>query len=532
MDTATATATGMKNRPFRISVTCGLVISCISGTTIAQDAQTALDARAFVVKPRISMTETWSDNVLIRSNPNGKESGFITDISPGIRIDAKTARLKAYFDYAFHEQIYTASSAPNRSQNSLNTFGSLEAVSNWLFLDFSGLIAQQAISAFGPQSPSNGNISNNSTETSSYRISPYIKGRFAGVAEYSLRYNWTTTQSNVSTAKNTEISDWAGQLSGSTPFQNLKWSVDATEQNATYSQGNTTEARRLNAMATYSIVPQFRVSASGGSESNNYASPNMVSHTTHGYGFDWTPTERTQISMFKEHRFFGEGHRYSFSHRFPLSSVRYSDTKDISVLPNQFTTIGIGTVSDFLYPLYYQICAQNPQISSKYPDLDTCAKAGLSQLPISPNAQVTSSFLRSQATLQRMQQLAMAFQGARNSLTVMFTRSENQTMLAFNAINDDFSQNNTSSIRQQGASVTLTHQLIGLTNVSLMASRQKSTGSGTNTLKATTSMYQASLSSPLGPKTTGNVSIRHTEFDSSTTPYTENAIVGTLSYIF
>ena len=212
--------------------------------------------RTINIKPRIRLTETWSDNVAISTGKNGKESGFITELAPGIRVDAKTARLKAYLDYSLVGQFYSASSAQNRTQNALNSFGTLEAVSNWLFLDFSGVIAQQAISAFGAQSPSNANLNSNSSETSTYRLSPYIRGQLSGTVEYSLRYNWSTTQSNISSASNIELSEWAGQLRGSTPFQNLKWSADATRQTADYSSGRTTEAERMYATATYSIIPQ------------------------------------------------------------------------------------------------------------------------------------------------------------------------------------------------------------------------------------------------------------------------------------
>ena len=105
-------------------------------------------------------------------------------------------------------------------------------------------------------------------------------------------------------------------------------------------------------------------------------------------------------------------------------------------------------------------------------------------------------------------------------------------MLAFNAINDDFSQNNTNNIRQKGVSVSLSHRLSGLTNLSAIISRQESTGTGSSNLKARTTMYQANLSSSLGARTTGNISVRRTEFDSQTYPYTENAIIGTVSVIF
>lgn len=548
----------MKNNSAGLSALCGAIIFCLSSSSSAQSISspsqpsTSLGqssyspgqssygstpssgegARAVSIKPRISLTETWTDNISVSGGQSGKESGLITQLAPGIRVDANTARLKAYFDYALNAQFYSTSSGYNRTQNSLNTFGTLEAVSNWLFLDFSGIIAQQAVSAFGPQSPSNANQNSNSTETSTYRLSPYIRGQIGGLVDYSLRYNWATTQTNTSNASNLDTSDWAGQIRGGTPFQSLRWSVDATQQTSTYSQGRKTESERIYSMATYTVIPQLRVSLSGGTESNNYASVDMESHATHGYGFDWTPTERTSISAFKERRFFGDGHRYTFSHRFPLSNIRFSDTKDVSVLPNQFTTVGLGTAYELFYPIFFQICSQNAQLASQYPDLNTCAIAQFQQLRISPNALVTSDFLRSQATLQRSQQLSMAFQGARNTLTVMLNRTQSESVLAFAAVNDDFSRNNTNSIRQQGISINLSHRLTSLTNLSIMASRQESTGSGASNLKATTSMYQANLSSPLGAKTTGSISVRRTEFDSSSSPYTENAIIGTVSMIF
>lgn len=531
----TAMGTDMKNSTILLSRATGLVIAYLwTNVAIAQEPpalNSGTQGQAFVVVPRFTLTETWTDNVAIGGGQNNKESGFITQLAPGIRIDAKTARLKAYFDYALTGIFYSTSSANSQTQNALNTFGTLEAISNWMYLDFSGLIAQQAISAFGAQSPSSANVNTNSTETSTYRLSPYIRGQLAGAADYSLRYTWSTTQSNASVASDIELSSWAGQLRGSTPFQNLKWSIDGTQQNASYSRGRATEAERLYAIGTYTIVPQFRVSLSGGQESNNYASQNVEGKLTYGYGFDWTPTERTQISAFKERRFFGDGHRYSLSHRFPLSSIRYSDTKDVSVLPDQFSSVGLGTVFD----LFRQICSQ--QLSSIYTDpnqleqaANSCATNLITRSGIPANTQVTSSFLSSRATVQRSQQLALVVQGARNTVTVLFNRNESQSILASTTVFDDF--NNTNNIRQRGVSVNLSHQLSAISSLNFMASRQESTGTGISTLKATTMMYQASLISKLGAKTNGGLTIRRTEFDSTFNPYTENALVGTISVIF
>ncbi len=316
---------------------------------------------AWRIRPRITLTETYTDNSNVSSGANGKQSDLISRISPGIRIEGQSARLRGYFDYSL-SALYYANAGSTNTQNALNTFGTLEAIENWLFVDASGVIAQQSVSAFGTQSPSNSTINNNTSETSTYRLSPYIRGQLAGQVEYSLRYALSTTNSNSSAASSVDISQWSGQLRGSTPFQSLKWSLDGNQQSVDYSNGRQTDAMQLRALGTYAIVPQLTISLSTGWESNNYLSIEQDRRTTRGYGFDWRPTERTEISAFREKRFFGNGHNYKFSHRFPLSSIQYTDTKNINILPDQFGRVGIGTY----YDIFSLFCHQ--QLASSITD--------------------------------------------------------------------------------------------------------------------------------------------------------------------
>lgn len=489
-----------------------------------EDDQTPKLGKSWVVQPRIALTETLTDRVNISQSAGNKEGDLITELSPGIRVDARTARLKGHFDYALHGQVY-ARHDYSRTQNSLNTFGSLEAVDQWLFVDFSGIIAQQSISAFGSQSPNNSSINNNSTETATYRLSPHIQGHFGGWADYTLRYNRSTTHAQSTLASDIDLDEWTGQLVGSTPFHNLRWTIDGNRQHADYSNGRQTTATVGRAMLTYALTSQFRVSASGGRESNNYASADQESRTTHGYGFDWNPTQRTQISAFKERRFFGDGHRINLSHRFPLSSIRFTDTRDVSVLPNQFATAGLGTIYDIFYE----------QVRQQFPNLDESTLASyvsalLAANGIDPNAQVTSGFLTSRASVQRRQQLALAFFGARNTLTLMANRNESQSTFANAALADDLSQN--SMVKQQGFSLNLSHRLSEKSTLNALASHQKSTGNGTGTQKATTKLYQVNVSTKLGAKTNGVLSLRRTEFDNNINPFTENALVGTVTFTY
>lgn len=499
-----------------------------SSTSAAQSpAQSSIEdasrGRTWSVKPRISATETFTDNVDINRTGNQKQNDFITELTPGMRIEARSAHIKAYLDYALRKQFYAKNAEYNRSQNSLNSFGTLEAVDSWLFLDFSATIAQQSISAFGTQSPSNTSINNNSTETATYRLSPYIRGQLGGAVEYSLRYNSSTTRSDAGTVSDIDLTQWTGQVSGGTPFQKLRWTIDGNQQTTDYSTGRKTDAETLRAILTYAIIPQLRFSLSGGQESNNYGSLDQEKHATHGYGFDWTPTERTKISAFKEKRFFGNGHKINFSHRFPRSSVQFSDIKDVSALPNQFATVGLGS----LYDLYFE------QFSSLIPDQVARASfvnALLAQNGIDPKAQVTSSFTTSQVTIRRNQLLSMALFGARNSITLQANRSESQSTLTSQSIIDAGTQS--SLVKQQGISLNFSHRLSELSNINLLGSRQESTGNGSGATKTTTTLYQINLSTKLGAKTMGSLSARRSEFDGSTNPYTENALLATVSFIY
>ena len=481
--------------------------------------------RTWTISPRIGLSLTATDHADVGYSRG--ESDLITEISPGIRIEARTARLRGYLDYALNGQFYSSNNG-SRHQNALNTFATLEAVDDWFFVDVSSNISQQSISAFGPQSPSDTSINNNRTETATYRISPYIRGTIGGLADYSLRYNASATRTDNASVSDLDLSQWVGQIRGGTPFHNLRWTLDANRQTADYNNGRRTHADLSRLLLTYLITPQFSISASAGWERNDYATLDPESRTTHGYGFDWNPTPRTQISGFRERRFFGNGHRLSISHRFPMSSIRFTDTRDITVLPNQFATAGMGSLYDLYYD-YFESLIPDPAARSGF------VNALLASSGLDPNRQVVSGFLSTQASKQRQQQLAFMLFGARNSLTLQLNRSENTAVAAaLTSGFDDFS--NASTIRQTGASLTLSHRLSPLTSLNATASRQKSTGryigTGIGNQDSTYTLYQLSLATRLGAKTNGSLSVRRAKYDDDINSYTENALIATLLYTY
>ena len=481
------------------------------------------------ITPTLAITETATDNVALTGK--NTRSDLISDVNPGLRIEGTGGRSKLRFDYQMHNLFYAQDSSRNQIQNSLNALGTLEAVDNWLFIEASGNISQQSLSAFGSSSASssvNVNTSGNGTETSTYRVSPYIVGSFGSFADYQLRYNLATTSAKSGLSNDASTSELVGSLKGDTALASLRWSVDASTQTVNYDQGRNNEADRVRGVLTYEIDPQFRVYLIGGVESNNYQSLDKESKATRGAGFDWSPTERTQLSVSREDRFFGQANTISFSHRTASTAWKFSDTEDVVTPTGQQSTVSLGTYYDLFYNM----------LSYSIPDEAQRAVAVSSMLlsaGIPLDAQMQGGFLTNGSTIQHRRDLSFALLGARNTLTFAAgeTQSENSSQGALISIlgTRDFLE--AQKIRQRFASINWSHKLTPLSSLVASVSRTNSKGSstGSSTIETTEQMYNLNFTTQLGPKTNAGLSFRHVVGD-GTLDYTENALTGTLSHQF
>jgi uncharacterized protein (PEP-CTERM system associated) len=517
-----------------IAVLSGFVGS-VHAQTPAQSAETpAADAsaqsttdvggepkRAWNIVPRVTVTETLTDNVT--PGTGTRTSDQVTQLSPGVRIDGKTARLNMHLDYQMNEQMYAQGSRGSQTQQALNSFGTLETVEKLLFVDFSGIIAQQNISAFGTPSAGTYSVNANSTETSNFRLSPYLKGKLGGYVDYEARYSRSDVRMKSALTSDTGIDEWSGRLAGNTPLAFLGWSVDANQQTYDYGQGRKTESDKWRGSLSYRVNPELKLSVSAGQERNDFSAAGKQTWDTNGYGVDWNPTPRTQISAFREKRFFGYGHTVAISHLLPLSAIKYTDSREVSSLPNQLATQGLGSWHDLL-------SAMCP--SAGITDATICAAtvdAFLRFNGIPANAQVTLGFLSSQVSVQRSQNLSYILRGARNTMTLAAVRTQNDRLGTGLGSVDDFSI--ASSIVQQGWNLGWAHQLSSLSSLNVTGARTHSTSSPVG-LQMTQKTLSAGVTTRLSAKTNAGLTARRTVVDSSTNPYTENAVVGSLSVQF
>ena len=492
------------------------------------------------ITPTLAVTETLTDNVFLAASD--KKHSLVTAITPGISIDGKGARASLRLSYTLTGQFYSPSysdtdrlpgqkSASNSHQNALTAIGMLEAIEDWLFIEATGTISQQYLSAFGTVSPSNANVNNNQTETSSYSISPHIKGRLFSSTEYLLSYRATVTSSQSSLVSDTTTSEWLGKLNGSTRWSALGWALDGSHLTNNY-QRRDYENTKYQLSLLYRFNPQIQVSMFGGQESQNYVSLNQETHTTHGFGFVWTPGPRTELSATNNKRFFGNGYDIKFHHRMPRSMITYTASRNISAHPPGVGNTGQGSNYDAYYAI---IAANNPGASPE------AIRAQVSQVlqgrGIPADGTVVNGFLTNRPSLQESQQLSLALLGVRNSVTLNATESKQQPLGLVNGLTDDFSLAN--QITQRGFGIIWGHQLSGLSSLSLSLNQQRSISARNGQSDTRTQGAYLLLTTRISPKTQANIGARRVVSDGGAissggagASYTENALTGTLSHSF
>lgn len=496
----------------------GLCAASLLGSAWAQPV--AGPAPTVSIVPRLSVSERYTNNVALARS--GKKSELVTQLSPGISLRSNAGRLQGNFDYSLNEFIYANGTSARQTQNALRSTAVLEAIENFAFLDFSGSIAQQSISALGTQSSSGSSINGNSTETSTFMLSPYLKGRLGGFADYEARYSWTSSRSDAAATSNLLTTQASIQLGGSVRGGLLGWRADTSSQKAKYSLGRTVESDRIGGSLTYAFTPQVNAALNFARESNNYTTAAKQSHGSTGLSLNWRLSDRTSVAAQIDNHSYGRSHNFMVLHRTARTSWRFSDSRAVSNSPVQSGLATLGSLSDLLFNQFASLEAdplRRVELVNQF----------LQQNGLSGDSQVISNFLSAQASLQRRQDVSFALLGVRDTISFVMSRGYNASLSNFVTAFDDLANN--SVIHQSGFSVIYSHRLTPDTSMNAVLSRQSSSGGGGqggNSLRA----LDFSVSSRLGRQTTASIGARRVFFDSATNPYTETAVTGNLNVQF
>lgn len=508
-----------------VSVAAALTVLLLSFTVHlqawAQETVAAGPKPTLWVEPRISVRATLSDNGNLSStNPRSEQ---LIEVSPGVRVVMNGPRVRGFLDYSLSGLYYAQDTSGDKLRHALNANGTFNAWDNRAFIDFSGVVDNQAVSAFGPTSSTFGDI--NRSQTARFRVSPYLKGDLAGLADYELRYSLETRTTDTNTRSDLTAQALLLALGSRMQGQTLGWTFNASSQEVDYALGRTTTANNLRAGLIAVITPQLRSTVYVGVESNDILTPNRQSYTTTGLDVDWRPSNRTRVFVGLEDRYFGNAHNIALEHRTARTVWRLTDTRGVNDSPFQAAQASLGSIYTLLDNLYAPITPDPVERAQR-------VNTELLNLGLPPDAQIFQNFLSSSATAQRTQSLSVALVGQRSVVTFALTRNRSNRLQSLLNLGDDFDTN--SRIDQQGASINLAHRLTPISSVSASLARQTNEGSGvglTQTNRSTS--FALGYTTRLAPRTSGTVQLRHTQYDNSAVnAFNETAISALLTHRF
>jgi uncharacterized protein (PEP-CTERM system associated) len=473
------------------------------------------------IVPSVALTESYSDNVGLVANELAR-AGWITDIAPGVRADVSGARVKASLIGRLDWVTYSSDSRLNSTQRFLNSAAEVEAVDGWLFLDARADISQQNRSAFGAAvTPDVATPSANRVQTVSYQFAPLIRGHVSDTATYQLRLNEGVLSADDVELPATRTSEWAGRIGNPSASARLRWALDANGLSLRNDVVGKLESTRLRGSLIYALDPEIHVSLVEGYESTDFTVTPLRAVHTPGVGVEWSPTARTRLSAVYEKRFFGQGYSVFFSHRTPLTAWRLVSTRDAAGLPTQLATASLASVQSLMSDV----------LASAIPDLQARSREvqrRLEQTGIPSTSALNSTFITTRPFVFRSDVASFVLLGRANTATLTFTRREQRSFGVSLAGEGAFADED---FRQTGFNANLAHRLSPRTTLTLVATSLRTDGLTLPARQSRERMYNVSLSTQVGRRTSVSLGIRRLDFDSSTAidSYRANVVYGTVT---
>ena len=149
------------------------------------------------VTPEIGVQEIYTDNVL--QTPTDHRADYITQMIPGVRVNADTQRLQLNGFYDPILQYFARTPSQNDIAQQLNAQALFTAVPELLFLDIRGYATQQpSFGGYAPSGPLNINSITRIQETS-FTVAPYLLHRFGSVGTAEIGYAYSVTDQTGNT---------------------------------------------------------------------------------------------------------------------------------------------------------------------------------------------------------------------------------------------------------------------------------------------------------------------------------------------
>ena len=461
----------------------------------------------WVVTPDITLRETYTDNVFIGTGTSRDD--FVTEITPGIRIEGRGPRLDATFDYRPTAVLYARTNEEDYIANNLSAFGRLEAVENFFFVEASAYVSQTFLSPFAPQPPGLATSTRNRAESSSFVLSPYVRGELRSGHEYELRNTNAWTRVDEREVNEFHTRRWFGRLAS--PVRLFGWSVEYDErvwERETVARAPDQESRIFRTRLYYQPKPEWRFSASVGREENNYERRDeLQSEDIYGAGVTWRPGPRTRAEFYYEHRFFGDAPLVRLSHRTRLTAWELSYVRDTTNFQEEVLRLPPGNVAGLLDSIF---AARVPDPQQRRALVQEFVRVN----GIPPFLSTPLSFFTESQYLREALNASFAILGVRNSITFTAFYEENTRLSSEVAAlpGDPFTLADRFS--QRGFGARADHKLTPQTTLGASVTRTYAREEEPVEFESRTDYFALTLNRTISPQTTAFAGVSATWFDS------------------
>lgn len=499
-----------------------VALALISTSAWAQSDLPLADvaARGYYVTPSVALQATATNNVQLSAT--NQQSDIIAQVIPAVQIGGQTAHLKGFLNYSLTASAYAQDRAQSNLQNSLNSQLSVEAVDDWLFVDASASISQEYVSPFGTQAPDSTLVNSNRTEVSTVTVSPYIRGQVGGYMDYLASLNYGYTSSGTGAAADSAY--WGGLLrfNGNTRWSRLQWAVDLSYRQVDFTDQSSRFDQLLVGSLTYAVMPDLKLSLRANGEVSDVTTGTTERSSGWGWGLQWNPSPRTHLFLEQDQRIFGSSNLYGLIYRTPRTVWGVSGRQGLST--GAFNA-GRGNPTSPFDLLFAQFATLEPDPVTRAQFIDAFMRSN----GIAANASMNSGYLPDQVTEERRQELSAALLGLRTTVIVNVYQTYARGLGPPPSPDSLFADGNV--IRWLGFGLNVAHRLTPHATLNLNAAQQRTTESvgGEETNLWTVS---AMLSTQLSTRVQASLLARRSVFSSTTSPYNESALVGTVNLQF
>lgn len=442
----------------------------------------------------INTSAVYTDNVNLVSS--GKESDLTPTLTPSISLHGKGAR--ATVDVTAAAEFNGQGGSNDSINPRLQADAKAELLERIAFIDLNATATQNAIEPLAASGSGNLNNRGNKTTTYSYKISPYLKSRFQGLADMELRYTYNELNHSEGSVGDTNSETLNLSIDSGPDFRLFTWGINASNRTTDDDQGQVSELSNIDLNLGYQFNRRWRITGSLGTEFNDF---NSTTANRDGSRWDmggvWTPNPRTVFDFGYGDRFFGNTKRFSFTHTGKRSSLTASYSQELT----DSTTL----LSD---QVVFQVL---DAFGQPVPDPVTGDPLLLSQ---NISTIGNSSFVNDQLSIN------YSLKGRRTTLTLTGNLSE-QTY-----------QDSTREVSTTSLGASINRQLSGKISADLGLNWNESEEKGTANTQSDTWRLSAGVSQELGPKTNLRLNYSFTDRSSnqSTDSYEENRLSLTLNH--